>query len=805
MTVLQIERRILRIRGTVQGVGFRPTVYLVAKRLGIVGEILNDSEGVLVVSYADAQNQESFVNAILENCPPLGRIDSIECSAKELLSPDEEKSLPQAFNIVESKAGTARTSMSPDAATCSQCRQDTSDPFNRRYRYPFTNCTHCGPRLSIIRKIPYDRANTSMSAFPQCQECLQEYKDPENRRFHAQPNACHACGPRATLLRADERTFSLDAITQLDDVDGAGNLILKGKIVAVKGIGGFHIACDATNHATVSLLRERKRRFAKPFALMAKDIETIKRFCQVSAEEEKLLQSTSAPIVLLQIKERGKISPAVAPGQSMLGFMLPYTPLHHLLLKRVKEPIVLTSCNLTDEPQSIEMEDSKDKLSLLVDYVLNHDRQIVNRIDDSVVKLVGGRPRILRRARGYAPAPITLPAGLEGAEVLAMGGELKNTFCLIKDGKAIVSQHMGDLEDALTYSDYKKNLKLYENLFETNSKIIAIDKHPEYLSSKLGKSLAKERNLSLCQVQHHHAHIASCLAENGRSLDAPPVLGIALDGLGMGDNGELWGGEFLLADYRKSERLATFKPVALLGGSQAMREPWRNTFSHLMAEIGWNRYLLDYGELELTDFFQKKNLETYKGMLASGEASPKASSCGRLFDAVAAACGICREKASYEGQAAIELEAIACKKELARDDEELIYPFGIPYLERTGMPYIEPVSMWQALLGDLILGTEPSVISARFHKGLARTIVKMVNKLATIDADQRRFDTVVLTGGVFQNTLLYELVSAGLEKDYQLLSHAQVPANDGGIALGQAIIAASQAQQKLYSTTKEEK
>lgn len=802
MTVMQIERRVLRIKGTVQGVGFRPTVYLVAKRLGIVGEILNDSEGVLVVSYADAQNQDDFVRAILENCPPLGKIDSIECNTKELIAPEDAKNIPLAFEIAESKAGNARTSMSPDAAACLSCRQDSSDPFNRRYRYPFTNCTHCGPRLSIIKKIPYDRANTSMSAFPQCPDCLQEYKDPENRRFHAQPNACHACGPKATLLRSDERPFSLDAFTQLDDVDGAGNLILSGKIVAIKGIGGFHIACDATNNDTVNLLRERKHRFAKPFALMARDIETIKRYCTVSAEEEALLQAASAPIVLLQVIDAGKISPAVAPGQTTLGFMLPYTPLHHLLLRRIKEPIVLTSCNLTDEPQNIELAESRDKMSRLVDYVLDHNRQIVNRIDDSVVKVVGRTPRILRRARGYAPAPISLPAGLEKSEVLAMGAELKNTFCLIKEGKAILSQHMGDLEDALTYSDYRKNLKLYENLFETDSQIIAIDKHPEYLSSKLGKTLAKERNLPVCQVQHHHAHVAACLAENGRPLNAPPVLGIALDGLGMGDDGELWGGEFLLADYIKSERLATFKPVALLGGSQAMREPWRNTFSHLMAEIGWNRYILDYSDLELTEFFRQKNLETYKGMLASGTSSPKASSCGRLFDAVAGACGICREKASYEGQAAIELEAIACRKELALKDEELIYPFGIPCLKETGMLYIEPVSMWQALLGDLILNTPASVISARFHKGLARSIVKMVNKLATVD-DQARFDTIVLTGGVFQNALLHELVSSGLEPNFQVLSHSQVPANDGGIALGQAIVAACLAQKTHNATSQE--
>ena len=795
MTLQKIERRVLRIRGTVQGVGFRPTVFLVAKSLGIVGQILNDSEGVLVVAYAEAKQQDTFIDAILQNCPPLGKIDSIECRTRELVSSEEVSDIPKSFEIGESKAGSARTSVSPDASACLQCCHDSNNPFDRRYRYPFTNCTHCGPRLSIIKQIPYDRANTSMSAFPQCSDCLQEYKDPLNRRFHAQPNACHVCGPKATLMRTDERPFSLEAITQLDDVDGAGNLILNGKIVAIKGIGGFHIACDATNDAAVQLLRERKHRFAKPFALMAKDLDTIKAYCFVSSEEERLLTSVAAPIVLLKIKQAGLISQAVAPGQSLLGFMLPYTPLHHLLLRRIKKPIVLTSCNLSDEPQSIEWAASKDKISCLTDYVLDHNRQIVNRIDDSLVRVVADKPRILRRARGYAPAPIPLPSGLASVQVLAMGAELKNTFCLIKDGKAIISQHMGDLEDALTYKDYQKNLKLYQNLFAANSQIIAIDKHPEYLSSKLGNMLAKEQNLPVCEVQHHHAHIAACLVENGRSLDAPPVLGIALDGLGMGDDGELWGGEFLLADYKQSKRLGTFKPVQLLGGTQAMREPWRNTFSHLMAEIGWNRYLLDYADLELTHFLSKKNLPAFESMLASGIASPKASSCGRLFDAVAAACGVCREQVTYEGQAAVEFEAIACKKELALDDEELIYPFGIPLLKESGIPYIEPVSMWQALLGDLILGTPASVVSARFHKGLARVIVKMANKLA-FTGENALFDTVVLTGGVFQNALLFELVSKGLEPNFRVLTHSQVPANDGGISLGQAIIAAVRAQQQ---------
>lgn len=789
MTASQIEVRLIRVRGTVQGVGFRPTVFLLAQKLGIKGEILNDAEGVLIKSYAEPALQEQFISAIRDNCPPLGKIDSIESSALETLSGLSDD-LPASFSIVESKAGKARTSMSPDARTCESCLADTLSPFNRRYRYPFTNCTHCGPRLSIIKKIPYDRPNTSMACFVQCRDCLSEYEDPSDRRFHAQPNACHACGPRASLARMDGHAFSLDALTQLDDVDGAAVLILKGEIISVKGIGGFHIACDATNDDTVNRLRQRKGRYAKPFALMAKDLDTIKRYCLVSPQEEELLSSPAAPIVLLQALEGGKLSPAVAPGQNALGFMLPYTPLHHLLLRRIKEPIVLTSANLTDEPQCIDLEAGHEKLSSLVDYVLDHNREIVNRIDDSVVRVVLDRPRLLRRARGYAPAPLSLPPGFGEGEVLAMGGELKNTFCLLKDGKAILSQHMGDLEDAATFADYKKNLALYENLFQSNPLVIAIDKHPEYLSNKFGRELAETRALPLFPVQHHHAHVAACLLENQRGLNEPPVLGVVLDGLGYGENNELWGGEFLLADYRGFERLGTFKPVALLGGSKAMREPWRNTFAHLMAEMGWPRYLLDNEELELTDFLKRQKVDTLLGMLASGTNSPKASSAGRLFDAVAAACGICRESASYEGQAAIEFEALASTKELELEDEELVYPFGIPVLKGSALPYVEPIAMWQAVLGDLSMDTPASVISARFHKGLAKVIAAMVRKLSMKD-DQRVFDTVALSGGVFQNSLLLRLVVKRLEPDFKVLSHSLVPANDGGIALGQAAIAAA--------------
>jgi hydrogenase maturation protein HypF len=803
-----LSARLIRIKGTVQGVGFRPTVYLQARKHGIAGDILNDGEGVLIRAWGSDESLNAFIESIKANCPPLGKIDSLEWTALDQSQNNCDQ--PTSFEIIESVASRAKTSVAADARTCTACLSDTTDPFSRRYRYPFTNCTHCGPRLSIIEAIPYDRPNTTMAVFPLCADCRAEYENPEDRRFHAQPNACYVCGPKVSLERVDGRVFSTEALTQLDDVDATAGLILKGEIVAVKGLGGYHIACDATNDQAVRLLRQRKKRYQKPFALMARDFATIERYCHLNDAEKNLLQSPAAPIVLLAIKKSGEraadqalLSSAIAPGQNTLGFMLPYTPLHHLLLKRLKNPIILTSANLSDEPQCIDNDEAKIRMNGIADYILSHNRRIANRIDDSVARIVNGEKVILRRARGCAPAPINLPQGFEDSpEILAMGGELKNTFCLLKDGKAILSQHMGDLENAPTYIDYQKNLNLYKNLFQSNPAIVVIDKHPEYLSSKLGRKLVHDEHLKIEEVQHHHAHIASCLAEHNYPLHAPKILGIALDGLGYGEDNQLWGGEFLFCHYSESERLATFKPVAMLGGAQAMREPWRNTYAHIMAEIGWPRYLMDYEELELTTFLQTKALPTFASMLQSGANSPLASSCGRLFDAVAAAVGICREEASYEGQAAIELEAIACAQELENPDEELIYPFSIPRLKGSHLPYIEPIGAWQGILGDLIVGTSAAVISARFHKSLARVIANMALKLSIIPGaegagegpgeDERRFDTIVLTGGVFQNQLLSQLTKQRLaSRGFKVLTHAAVPANDGGLALGQALIAAA--------------
>jgi hydrogenase maturation protein HypF len=786
----------VRVRGTVQGVGFRPTVYKLARQLGIKGHVLNDSEGVLIEAWAPEETLIHFLQLIQDNAPPLSRIEEIEKALIEI------SSIPSDFEIIKSDRGTVKTSVAADAATCSACIDDVFSPFSRRYRYPFTNCTHCGPRLSIVKSIPYDRANTCMAPFVMCKECQKEYDDPEDRRFHAQPNACHACGPKAILLRTDGGAFCTESLTQLDDVDAAATLIKHGEILAIKGIGGFHLACDATNENAVARLRARKRRFDKPFALMARDLSVIRKFCSVSEIEANLLESHAAPIVILKAEaadqENGfqlkglKVAPSVAPNQVSLGFMLPYTPLHHLLMKRIDKPIVLTSGNLSDEPQCIDNDDCRKRLGNIADYMLLHDREIINREDDSVLFVVATKPSFIRRSRGYAPTPLPLPKGFENApEILAMGGELKNTFCLIKDNKAILSQHIGDLEEVRTNQDYEKNLALYERLFQHKPKRIAIDLHPDYLSSKLGRRRAEQSELKLDEVQHHHAHIASCLADNGWPRGGGLVLGVALDGLGYGTDGTFWGGEFLAADYAGFTRLGTFKPVALMGGAQAMREPWRNTYAHLLAEMGWPRYKMDFEELELTGFFEKQALATFNSMLASNTNVPLASSCGRLFDAVAAAMGICREQASYEGQAAIELEAALDFKTLDEETDDLAYPFAIPLLNRTGLPYIEPLAMWQAVLGDLILGTNRGVMSARFHKGLVKVIVHMVKKLTTRD-DEQWLDTVVLSGGVFQNRVLLEMLINKLNSEnFKVLTHQNVPCNDGGLSLGQAAISAA--------------
>jgi len=789
----------MRVRGTVQGVGFRPTVWRIASELGVVGSVSNDTQGVLITAVAAPAGLDLLAQRVRAEAPPLARIEAFERSAVALPAP-----LPAAFVIGASEAGLAQpavTAVAADAATCAACVAEIFDPFSRRYRYPLTNCTHCGPRLSFVTGVPYDRPLTTMAGYEMCPACRAEYESPADRRFHAQPIACHVCGLRLRLERMDRRAFTIDSYTFLDDCDAAGTLLAKGHVLAIKGLGGYQLACDATQPEAVARLRSLKRREAKPFALMFAGIDAVRAWCDLGEVEAQALQGPAAPIVLLDRRRDMPVpgpADAVAPGLRTLGCMLPNTGVHHLILRRMKRPIVLTSGNLSDEPQAITRDELAARFPAGIDYVLDHDRPIARRVDDSVLRVIDGEPRLLRRARGHAPQPIALPPGFDAAPaVLAWGGELKNTFCLLHHGQAVLSPHMGDLEDAATLADYQRALRDLQAFFRFEPQRHACDAHPEYLSSKLARAVCPDT----VEVLHHHAHIAACLVDNGWPLDAGPVVGVALDGLGFGEGGELWGGEFALADYRTFQRRGTFKPVALLGGELAMREPWRNTYAHLMAELKWPSFAMNYAELPLHDFLASKPRALLDGMLLKGINSPLASSCGRLFDAAAAAMGLCREHAAYEGQGAVEMEARVDHEVLQYEEEELGYPFAIPRLRGCNMPYIEPLAMWTALLGDLVLATPVPTMAARFHKGLALAICKMIDKTARAHDAERPLRHVVLSGGVFQNKVLHERVSTRLRNDgYTVLSHRRVPCNDGGLALGQAAVAAARA---LYGNTQE--
>ena len=765
----------IRVRGLVQGVGFRPTVWRLARDCGLRGDVRNDAAGVLIRVAGRSVDIDRFCTMLRDQCPPLARIDALQRVAGVELSGLVD------FRIVASEAGEVHTGVVADAATCAACRSEIFDPANRRYRYPFTNCTHCGPRLSIVRGIPYDRANTSMSEFPMCASCRAEYEDPADRRFHAQPNACERCGPRVWLENADGHLAEWPGV---DAIEAASRLLADGRIVAIKGIGGFHLACDAGDERAVADLRERKRRYRKPFALMARDLEVVARYCVLDDQTAELLGGAAAPVVLLDSCGPERVASEVAPGQQTLGFMLPYSPLHHLLLADWDRPLVMTSGNLSEEPQCIANDDAGRRLRGLADQYLLHDREIVNRVDDSVVRVMSGRPRLLRRARGYAPAPILLPTEFADAKpVLALGGELKNTVCLLKDGQAILSQHLGDLEDARTAEEFERTVTLYGHLFQHQPHSLAVDLHPDYRSSRYGRARARRDGLALVEVQHHFAHIASVLADNAYPLDAGPVLGIALDGLGFGDDGTLWGGEFLLVDYRGYRRLAHLKPAALPGGSKAMLEPWRNTYAHLVTHVGWDTFMRDFAGLELAGYLQGKPLQVLAAMLERGINAPSSSSCGRLFDAVAAALGVSRDLVSYEGQAAIELEALLGH---SRPGGSGAYPFAVD--DSAPVALLDPAPMWRSLLEDLQSDLPKSTMAARFHRGLADAVAGLATRLAA----EQRLDTVALSGGVMQNRTLFEAVSRQLERTgLRVLGHLQVPANDGGLALGQAVVAAA--------------
>ncbi len=764
-----LKRERIRVRGTVQGVGFRPWVWQIARRLGIRGFVRNDAQGVLIEAWGEASLLDRFVSELGKEPPPLARIEAIERKALDGSAAPQEGD----FRILASQSGEVRTAVAADAAVCPDCLAEIRDPANRRYRYPFTNCTHCGPRLSIVREIPYDRANTSMAEFPMCPACQAEYENPADRRFHAQPNACPDCGPRIWLEDGQGRRLPLEGEAVITE---AARLIREGKIVAIKGIGGIHLACDAGNEAAVAELRRRKKRHHKSFALMARDAAMVARHARLEDGARAVLESPAAPILVLPA-EGEALAEAINPGQDSLGFMLPYTPLHHLLMAELTRPMVLTSGNRSDEPQCIRNQEARDRLAGIADCLLLHDREILTRLDDSVIHLAAGRPRLLRRARGHAPEPLALPPGFSRTpRVLAMGGELKNTFCLLGEGQAVLSQHLGDLENALTYREYREMLEHYRKLFEFAPECIAVDMHPDYLSTQHGERLAREWNLPLVNVQHHHAHMAACMAEHGLPADTGPVLGLILDGLGYGEDSSLWGGEFLLGDYRKFRRLAHFAPVPMPGGAMAMYEPWRNTYAHLHLALGWDRVVEEYDHLEVIEHLRRKPLAVLSKMLEKGINSPPASSAGRLFDAVAATLGPCRDRAGFEGQAAMELEVLARK---ARCDSRA-YP-----IQQHGCQ-LSWQALWIQILDDLSRNTDPAIMAMRFHCGLANGLGRIAVELC----ERENVNTLVLGGGVFQNRLLLELLLEFFESTpINILAPEKLPANDGGLAYGQAIIA----------------
>lgn len=765
--------RAIRARGIVQGVGFRPNIWRLAHQYQLSGKVWNDAQGVMIHAFGSETNLEAFIRAIPEQQPPLARLDNLEVSMLNESSP-----LDGEFQIVASLSGRAETPIAADAATCPDCLAEITDPNNRRYAYPFSNCTHCGPRLSIIRQVPYDRCHTSMDIFPMCPQCQQEYNDPANRRFHAQANCCPDCGPKLWLEDPQGNSLSLS-----DPIAKAAELIRQGYLIAIKGLGGFHLACNAADDRAVTTLRQRKHRYAKPFALMARDLEQIHRYAHPDSAETLALQDKTAAIVLLNADGRSLAS-GIAPEDSKLGFMLPYTPLHSLLLQKLDEPIVLTSANISDEPQCTTNEEAREKLAGIADFWLLHDRDIVNRLDDSVVRRLDNHMRVLRRARGYSPEALRLPQGFEAADaVLAMGAELKNSFCLLKKGQAIVAQHIGDLESAAVQLDYRKAIDLYRQLYDFQAQTLAIDSHPGYLSSQYAHHLADETT-SLISVQHHHAHLAACLAEHGVGLNAPPVLAAIFDGLGYGDDSQLWGGEFFLGDYRDCSRLGHFQSIALPGGHQAMREPWRNTYAQLRHYFDWPTLQRQFANLPLIQGLATKPLSTLDTMLDKGLNSPLSSSCGRWFDAFAAALDLHRDQIDYEGQAAIAMETLAAPLFAS----ERAYPNAWT-LSSEACQVIRWQGLWQAVLEDLNNNINKARIAARIHHSLIDASTQLLMQLS----HQSGIDVVVLSGGVFQNKLLLEGLSKQLRaQGKSVLSPQAYPSNDGGLALGQATIAAAQ-------------
>jgi hydrogenase maturation protein HypF len=753
MNVNRIARK-YRVNGIVQGVGFRPFVYGLAVEHGIAGRVANTAAGVRIHAEGPAESVKRFGRDLADRKPPLAHVTAVgaEDAVDEGLTD---------FVIVSSEGGETATLISPDMAVCDDCLRELRDPADRRFRYPFINCTHCGPRYTIIADIPYDRPKTSMAVFPMCDRCRAEYENPLDRRFHAQPNACPECGPRVSLHRPDRSEVHCE-----DPIRETAALLRAGRILAIKGLGGFHLAADAENPQAVAKLRERKRREEKPFALMSPDLERIRAYAEVRPEEAALLASPQRPIVLLQKREPNAIAPAVAPGNPWIGAMLPYTPLHHLLMDEGFSALVMTSANLSEEPIAIANDEAFRRLGGIADFFLIHNRDIYLRSDDSVARRVDGETRFLRRSRGYAPRPVFLRESLP--PVLACGAELKSTVCLTRDRNAFLSQHIGDLENLETFEFYRKTAGHLERILDLKPEFVVYDLHPDYLSTRYA---LEERDEPKVAVQHHHAHIAACLAENG---ETGPAIGLALDGTGYGTDGAIWGGEVLVADLAGFTRAAHIGYVPLPGGAAAIREPWRMAVAYLLETFG------DEGlekDLPLLREIGPERVGVVAQMARRGLNAPPTSSLGRLFDGVAALAGI-RSTVTFEGQAAMMLEMVA------DSGAAEAYPFEwtqeAPRRLLTG-PIIRGV------VDDLIAGVPVSVVSARFHQ----TIMTAFAKICEYLRKETGIDRVALSGGVFQNVrLLAGMIGKLKNLDFYVMSHKEVPTNDGGIALGQAVIGA---------------
>jgi len=757
-----VLRKAIDVTGVVQGLGFRPFVHRLAQECNLAGFIANTPVGVTIEVQGDSDCVERFLERLSAEIPPLAKVAS-------LVPRDTEPQSGTAFRILSNRLDAPpQAPISPDVAVCGDCLREMMNPRDRRFRYPFINCTNCGPRFTIIRDIPYDRARTSMAAFRMCAMCQAEYDDPDNRRFHAQPNACWDCGPQLQLWSADGSRIDL-----AEPLREAAFLLEHDSILAIKGLGGFHLACNARSESAVNLLRERKRRVEKPFAVMLRRIEDVERFCRVDDGARKLLLSQERPIVLLPNRPESGLAGGIAPRNRFLGVFLPYTPLHQLLFSSGKyDALVMTSANLSEEPIAIENDDAVRRLRGIADAYLVHDRDILRRCDNSVVRLAAGRPQMLRRSRGFVPVPVPLERDSE--PTLAVGGELKNTVCVVRGNEAFLSQHIGDLDNLDSYAFFGEAVEHLRRILEVRPKAIAYDLHPDYFSTKW--ALAQE-GVQLVGVQHHHAHIVSCMAEN--HLDGK-VIGIVLDGGGHGTDGAIWGGEVLLADCADFDRAAHFEYVPLPGGTAAIHEPWRVAVSYLTQHFGAELSKLNVPFLQDID---PRKLQVVLQMIDREIHSPRTSSCGRLFDAVAALAGI-RSTITYEAQAAIEFE-------MAGHDstDDGAYPFDLtpdgPHWQ------IGTLSLFEAMLRDIQRQESAADISRRFHAGLAELFVELAENIR----EQSKLNRVCLSGGCFQNVLLFQLLIDGLRaKSFEVYFHSEVPAGDGGLSLGQAVVASYRSQ-----------